>query len=122
MTDQPATSRPPGYAIGHITVRDPAKWREYCSGVPATLRPFGGEVVFRGALRQVFHGDHAHANTVVIRFPDVAAVSAWHGSEAYQALIPLRNEAADVTLLGFDTPANTPPPQSLSGTNHEPRL
>lgn len=102
MTDSPPTARP-GYAIGHITVRDAAKWQDYCARVPATLQPWGAEIVFRGRREAVFSGAHTHDLTVVIRFPDVASVVAWHGSAAYQALVPLREEAADVTLLGFDT-------------------
>ena len=99
---QPSSPQP-GYVIGHITVRDPQKWADYCAQVPATLAPWGAEVVFRGLRQAVFSGQHGHDRTVVIRFPDVASALAWHDSPAYQALLPLRHQAADVTLLGFDT-------------------
>jgi len=39
---------------------------------------------------------------VVIRFPDPASLRRWFESPAYQALIPLREQAADVTLIGYD--------------------
>jgi uncharacterized protein (DUF1330 family) len=39
---------------------------------------------------------------VVGWFPDRAALEAWHASPAYQALIPLRTEAAEVDLLSYD--------------------
>lgn len=100
--EHPAASRP-GYVIGHITVRDPGKWRDYCAAVPASLAPWRAEIVFRGQRHAVFHGSHDHQLTVVIRFPDIAAATQWHASPAYQTLVPLRNAAADVTLLGFDT-------------------
>lgn len=93
----------PGYVIGHITVLDTVKWADYCAQVPATLAPWGAEIVFRGHRHVVFSGPHAHERTVVIRFPDVEAAVAWHESPAYQALLPLRHQAASVTLLGFDT-------------------
>ena len=35
----------PAYVIGHITVKDEAKWAEYRSQVPATLAPWGAELV-----------------------------------------------------------------------------
>ena len=38
----------------------------------------------------------------VIRFPDPAAFRAWFDSPAYQALIPLREQAAEVTLVGYE--------------------
>lgn len=87
--------------IGHITVKDEEKWAQYRAQVPATLAPWGAELLFRGQFSGILDGDHRHTDTVVIRFPDRAAVDAWHGSAAYQALIPLRRQAADLDLLTF---------------------
>jgi uncharacterized protein (DUF1330 family) len=92
---------PPAYVIGHLTVRDPEKWTEYRRLVPATLEPWGGELMFRGKLAGVLAGAHDHGDTVVIRFPDQAAVAGWFNSAAYQALIPLRQQAADMVLLVY---------------------
>ena len=89
--------------IGHITVKDPGKWDEYRSKVPPTLAPWGGEVIFRGRKVEVFGGEHPHTDTVVIRFPDAASAAGWHASAAYQALIPLRNQAADIVLVCFES-------------------
>ena len=89
------------YVVGHITIKDADKWAEYRSRVPATLAPWGAELVFRGKLASVLAGVHAHPDTVVIRFPDMRAIDGWYASPAYQALIPLRNEAADVVLLSY---------------------
>ena len=89
------------YIIGHITVKNREKWEEYRSRVPATLEPFGAELVFRGTLQSILSGTHSHTDTVVIRFPDSKAVEKWYGSPEYQALVPLRQEAADVDLLSF---------------------
>ncbi len=90
------------YLVGHIRVRDPELWKEYVAGVPGTLRPFGGEVVFRGRRAAVLAGQHDYDLVVVLRFPDQGAVQAWHGAADYQALIPTRDAAADVVLLGYD--------------------
>ncbi|HXE40820.1 MAG TPA: DUF1330 domain-containing protein [Azonexus sp.] len=87
--------------IDHITVKDEEKWAQYRAQVPATLAPWGAELLFRGQFAGLLDGDHRHTDTVVIRFPDRAAVDAWHGSAAYQALIPLRRQAADLDLLTF---------------------
>ena len=87
--------------IGHITIRDVDKWAQYRAKVPATLAPWDAELLFRGQLATILSGTHAATDTVVIRFPDVAAVDGWYQSAAYQALIPLREQAADVTLLSF---------------------
>ena len=87
--------------IGHITVKDEDKWAQYRAQVPATLAPWGAELLFRGKVDAVLAGEHAHTDTVVIRFPDVATVDAWYASPAYQALIPLRRQAADLVLISF---------------------
>jgi uncharacterized protein (DUF1330 family) len=90
------------YLIGHVTVKNPQRWAEYTSRVPATLSPWGAELVFRGKRVAVLAGEHAHADVVVIRFPSVAAVDQWFSSAAYQSLIPLREQAADVVLLSYE--------------------
>ncbi len=92
----------PAYVIGHITVKDPDQWAAYRSQVPATLAPWQAELVCRGQLHAVLGGSHRHLDTVVIRFPDRHAAEAWFSSDAYQALIPLRQAAADVDLMVFD--------------------
>lgn len=91
------------YAIGHIAIKDPEKWVEYRSRVPGTLRPWGAEVVFRGKKTMVLSGAHGHTDTVVIRFPGMGALEGWFQSPAYQALIPLREQAADVVLIAYET-------------------
>lgn len=90
------------YAIGQITVKDPIKWEEYRSRVPETVTPWGGELVIRGTQAKVLSGHHRHTDTVVIRFPDLASVIKWHDSPEYQALVPLRKEAADVDLISYE--------------------
>jgi uncharacterized protein (DUF1330 family) len=89
------------YVIGHITVRDAQKWAEYCRKVPATLEPWGGVLIFRGSRAAVYSGEHAHTDTVAIGFPDTAVADNWFRSPEYQALVPLRMEAADVDLISY---------------------
>ncbi len=90
------------YLIGHITVREPSKWKAYVEGVRATLVPFRGEVVFRGQRSIVLAGTHDHDLAVVLRFPDADSLQGWYRSPAYQSLIPNRDEAAELVLVGFD--------------------
>jgi len=89
------------WVVGHITVKDAAKWAEYRSKVPATLAPWTAELILRGRRTTVLSGQHDHADIVIIRFPNPAAVDNWYRSAAYQALIPLREAAADIDLVTF---------------------
>lgn len=95
----------PAYVVGYITVRDPEKWAEYKGRVPATLAPWGAELVFRGTRVAVLSGEHecGYEDIVAIRFPDAGSASGWYNSPAYQALIPLRTQAADVVLVSHES-------------------
>ena len=92
----------PAYLIGHITVNNPDKWKIYVAGVQNSLIPFEAEVVFRGERATVLAGEHPHQHTVVIKFPDQSTLQQWYHSDAYQALIPVRDEAADVVIISYD--------------------
>ena len=93
----------PAYVIGHITVKDPQKWAEYRGQVPATLAPWGGEVVLRGRRMAVLSGEHPYTDTVVIQFPDAAALGQMVPLPAYQALIPLRSHADEMVLVSYES-------------------
>ncbi len=89
------------YIVGTISVRDDVLWARYLQGVAGTFRRYGGEVLLRAdspvALAGAAHGDRV----VVTRFADMAALRRWFDSPEYQALIPLRDAAADVVLTAY---------------------
>ena len=91
------------YLIGHITVKDMEKWELYVAGVQKSLAPYEAEIIFRGKRNRVLTGNHVHRNTVVIRFPDQAALQSWYSSKEYQKLIPIRDQAADVVIISYDS-------------------
>ncbi len=90
------------YLIGHITVKDSVHWDIYVQGVGKSLSPYGAELIFRGRRAEVLAGAHKHEKCVVIRFPDQETLQTWYHSAAYQELIPIRDRAADVTIISYD--------------------
>lgn len=90
-----------GWLVGQISVKDVDKFAQYRERVPATLAPFGGEIVFRGQAGRALAGACDMPDVVVLRFPDPAALDAWYASPAYQALIPLRDQAFDGVLMAY---------------------
>ena len=92
----------PAYLIGHISVKNPDKWKIYIEGVQKSLVSFEAEVIFRGKRAAVLAGEHPHGNTVVIKFPDQPTLQNWYHSDAYQNLIPIRDDAADVVIISYD--------------------
>ena len=93
----------PAYLIGNITVKNKDKWSEYRSKVPATLSPWKGELMFRGKQLKVLSGEYQHSDTVVIRFPSIEALNSWFNSDDYQALIPIREQAANMDLISYQS-------------------
>lgn len=91
------------YILGHIRVKDKDKWAEYCRRVPATVAPWGGQVVMRGTCTAVLTGEHDYTETVLIRFPDIESVTGWHDSDAYRQLIETRKLAADVVIISYES-------------------
>jgi uncharacterized protein (DUF1330 family) len=91
------------YLVGHITVKNDELWQKYVSGVQESLLPFDSKVVFRGKLVSVLAGKHEHDLVVVIEFPDQSTLDNWYSSKKYQALIPLRDKAANVVIMAYKT-------------------
>lgn len=90
------------YIVGQITVKNTALWDEYRSKVPETLLPWGGELIFRGKQVAALAGENPHSDIVVINFPSLAALNGWFASAAYQSLVPLRQQAAEMVLLAYE--------------------
>jgi uncharacterized protein (DUF1330 family) len=89
------------YVIGNITIKDENKWSQYRSKVAETLRPWGGELVFRGVVSEVLVGEIGHTDNVVIGFPDMESLDGWFNSEKYQSLVTIRNKAAQMDLVSY---------------------
>ena len=86
-----------------VQVKDPEKLKAYVSQVGATMAPHGGKMVARGKVAKQLSGEVKHQIEALFEFPSAAAVDAWYESDAYQALIPNRDEAAYVTVVVLDT-------------------
>lgn len=92
----------PAYFIAHGTVKDQSKLDQYIAGSAPFVAAAGGELVATGNVHAVLVGDHAHQRVTVFKFPDIAAARAWFDTAGYQALKPLRTDAADFTFLIFE--------------------
>ena len=86
-----------------VQVKDPEKLKTYVSQVGATMAPHGGKMVARGKVSKQLSGEVKHQIEALFEFPSAEAVDAWYESDAYQALIPNRDEAAYVTAVVLDT-------------------
>ena len=93
----------PAICIGQIHVKDAEAWKQYRSRVGATIAQYGGELLFRGQQQRLLSGEMSHESMVALRFENIDAANRWHDSTEYQALVPIRDRAADVTLILYES-------------------
>ncbi len=92
------------FFIATATLKNADKFKEYGSGAGATIKAHGGQILVRGKIAQVLSGRHAHEISAVAQFPDMESLNNWYTSPEYQALIPLRDAAADMNLVAYSQP------------------
>ena len=75
--------------IVDLTPVDKTTLSEYSALAAETLKPFNGHFIAKGTI-ETLHGEASHPMKAVIEFPDKESAKNWYNSEAYQAIIPLR--------------------------------
>ena len=84
------------YVAVHAKIKDPEKLAVYAKGAGATVAEHGGKFIVRAPILETLTGAGDFDRFVLIEFPDADSARAWYQSAAYQALIPNRNEGADM--------------------------
>jgi uncharacterized protein (DUF1330 family) len=88
--------------IAKISVKNPTKLKEYIEKTFQIAAPYGAELLARGTIEQVLTGETKnHDRVVVVKFPSVDNIMAWHESTEYQQLIPLRTEGAHIEMTSY---------------------
>ncbi|HAN30708.1 MAG TPA: DUF1330 domain-containing protein [Myxococcales bacterium] len=85
-----------------VKVKNPDRLKEYISQVPGTMAPFSAKMIGRGKVAKSLDGERSHHIEALFEFPDAAAIDGWYNSDAYQAIIPLRNQVCEMTLAVLD--------------------
>ncbi|MEH6552005.1 MAG: DUF1330 domain-containing protein [Pseudomonadales bacterium] len=80
--------------IVDLTPTDTQKLGAYSALAADTLKPYGGEFLAKGPIKAL-HGDARFSTKVVIQFPDRESAVNWYQSDAYQAIIPIRDQGMD---------------------------
>jgi uncharacterized protein (DUF1330 family) len=74
---------------------------EYLERIDSTLAPFDGHFVVHGGRNRVLEGNDP-GTLVVIEFPDRDHAEEWYASPAYEAILPLRTQNSDGTVVLVD--------------------
>ncbi|MCA1723771.1 MAG: DUF1330 domain-containing protein [Thermomicrobia bacterium] len=84
------------YLIAAITeVTDPERFAEYRRGIGANVAAFGGKYVTGRARPEVLEGDWQPLGITVVEFESAARIHEWYESAEYQALLKVREGAAE---------------------------
>lgn len=92
------------YIIASCTVKDREEFSEYSAQAAPTFLPYGGKLIQKGKLQATLTGKSGASITAIFAFADPETAKAWYSSAEYQALLPLRNEACEMSLSIYATP------------------
>lgn len=87
------------YVVANVTIEDPVRYEDYKRMVPATLAPFGGRFIARGAKVEVLEGSWRPERLVIVEFPSVEHARRWWHSPEYADARALRQATSTGTLL-----------------------
>ena len=93
------------FFVANVKIKDPQKFQEYAKKAGETFATYGGEPVLRGKVEEVLAGNAEHQAVGIVKFPDQEALTTWFNSDAYQAIVPLREEAAEMVIVTYTVPA-----------------
>ncbi|WP_020409258.1 DUF1330 domain-containing protein [Hahella ganghwensis] len=85
--------------FSYANIKDHDKFQQYVKAAAPLMEKAGVEVVARGSYSSTMKGKEENPHiAAVFRYPDLAAVERFYSSDQYKALIPLRDEACDMTI------------------------
>ncbi len=92
----------PAFFIAQVKLKDDEKFQAYAAREKAIFAEFGAELITRGKVMGSIAGDLSHNAVAIIKFSDMHNLEAAFATDAYQAIIALRDEAADITIVKYE--------------------
>jgi uncharacterized protein (DUF1330 family) len=92
---KPATA----YIYVEMTIRDPARFKEYTALSAPAVHAAGGRYVVAGTRPEALEGSFDAHRVVVVAFPSMVQARTFYRSAAYQAAREKRKGAAEFRML-----------------------
>ena len=89
------------FIVVQFTIHDSEKFETYAVKSRETIEQFGGRVVARGTAEEI-HGTASHPFGAILEFKEKKTALEWYWSDAYQALIPIREESASTGFFLYE--------------------
>lgn len=88
--------------IATMTIKNPEKFQAYLQETQKIAGPLGAKILYRGHVNQpLTEHEMDHETVVVVEFPSTQAIEHWINSDAYKAIIPLREEGAEMKMISY---------------------
>lgn len=87
------------YLISYLEVTDPEAFARYQAAAFPTVELYGGRALASGGTLDVLEGMIHPKSVVVIEFETLEQARKWYASPEYAATIPLRQRAANASLV-----------------------
>ncbi len=89
------------FLVASYRITNPDGYAAYPPAVAPTLAPFGGELVVADFNSESMEGEPLPV-TIVVRFPSKEMAKAWYNSAEYQAVVNLRTDNTEGSLVFVD--------------------
>jgi len=90
------------YVIAYLEVTDSEAFATYQAAALPTIPPYGGRPVVAGGSFEVVEGMIHPKAVVVVEFDTLEQARKWYASPEYSKTIPMRQRAANTSLLIVD--------------------
>jgi uncharacterized protein (DUF1330 family) len=92
------------YFVVQATVKDPEKLAAYSQEALPLISAHQGELFLRAPVLEIMGGESDFERVIILEFPDADVARNWYNCEEYQALIPLREEGANMLFTLVEAP------------------
>ena len=92
----------PAYVIADLEILDPKAFEEYRVQIPALIEKHGGRYLARGGAMEVLEGAWAPQRTVILEFPDMAALKRFWDAPEYKPLQAIRQASTKSKIIAVE--------------------
>jgi uncharacterized protein (DUF1330 family) len=87
------------YVITYLEVTDPQAFQAYRQAAGPTFAPYGGKPIVVDDAFDVLEGMIQPRSVVVVEFESMEQARRWYASPEYAKTIPMRQQAANASLI-----------------------
>jgi len=87
------------YIIASVEIKNPVDYQEYSKQVPAVIEKYGGKFLVRGGKVEQLEGEWLPSRMVIMEFESLEQAKTWYNSPEYQAIIGIRQDNSEGSLV-----------------------